>query len=55
MYRVFCFFKLFIIGGKELKKQKTLYKVLMPSIKLYILALWKTMCNFGHYSVYRVN
>ncbi len=36
MYRVFSFLKLFIIGGKELKKQKSMYIVLTPSIKLPI-------------------
>ncbi len=51
LYRVFSFFKPFIIGGKELKKQKSLYNVLTPSIKspIYILmALWETMCTFGY-------
>ena len=33
LYRLFCFFKLFLMVGKGLKKQKSLYKVLTPNIK----------------------
>ncbi len=36
----FCLFKLYLMVGKELKKQKTLYKVLMPTIKPPYKFLW---------------
>ncbi len=35
----------------SLKKQKTLYKVLTPSIKPPYKFLWEMMCTFGYYRV----